>query len=254
MPSGQQALAARLALVGDRSPHVRAHIRIPAILTSLADFEALYVDAYWVPTDEVEEGGMERFDAIWLVPGSPYRSAAGAVAAVRLAREHGIPYLGSCAGFQYAMVEFARHVSGLPDAGHAEADPGCSAPVIVPLPWAMEGQRMVRLEPGSLAERVLGTDETLGRYQCSYGLAAAYANILRADGMRFSGVDRTGEIQIAELPGHPFFLATLFQPELSDVNGRPHPAIRALARAAVLRHRQGRSPFPPDSSPVEAPV
>ncbi|MFI1738045.1 hypothetical protein [Streptomyces sioyaensis] len=254
MPSGQKALAPRLALVGDRSQHVQAHVRIPSILTALADFEDLHVDAYWVPTNEVEDSGLEGFDAIWLVPGSPYRSAAGAVAAVRTARERSIPYLGSCAGFQYAMVEFARHVAGLSDAGHAEADPDCSALVIVPLSCPLEGQRVVRLEAGSLAERVLGADETLGRYQCSYGLASAYTNTLHAGGMRFSGVDRAGGIQIAELPGHPFFLATLFQPELSDVNGRLNPAIQALAQAAVLHHRQGRSPFTLDSGPVEAPV
>jgi CTP synthase (UTP-ammonia lyase) len=87
------------------------------------------------------------------------------------------------------------------------------------------------VEPGSLAEEVQGAE----RYHCSYGLNPAYLDRIRAHGLRFSGTDKDGEPRIAELPGHPFYLTTLFQPELAGDGTRPHPIIRAFAEAATAQ-------------------
>src|SRR5919198_478363 len=112
---------AMLALVGDRSPNVRSHTRIPMLLDALLLGESLPLDACWIATEEAgEPGALDGFDAIWLLPGSPYRSEAGAVAAVRTAREREIPFLGTCAGLQHAVLEFARDVCGMAEAQHAE--------------------------------------------------------------------------------------------------------------------------------------
>ncbi|SDI23510.1 Glutamine amidotransferase class-I [Actinokineospora alba] len=226
----------RLALVGDRSPAVRAHVRLPGLIGALAEHDGLVVDAYWIPTeDAAHAGALDGFDAIWLVPGSPYQDEAGAIAAVRAAREGGIPFLGTCGGFQLAMLEFARTVCGLVDAEHAEEHPEAEQAVIVPLACSLVGHdSVVQVERGSLAERALGARRTIERYFCSYGLDPAYVDTLRAAGLRFSGADETGDVRIAELPGHPFFLATLFQPELAD-GPRAHPVVRAFATAAVDR-------------------
>ena len=242
MSLGQSAHVARVALVGDRSPHIQAHSRIPMLLASLRDDEGLPLDTYWVRSPEVE-GGIAEFDAIWLVPGSPYRDEAGAVEAVRIARENGIPFLGTCGGFQHAMLEFARNKCGLTSVGHAENDPQSEDPLIVRLACSLVGQGgVVHLERGSLAEHVVGAEETTGRYQCSYGLSPTHLGALRRQGMRFSGVDENGEICIAEIPDNPFFLATLLQPELSQHHERPHAIIRAFARAAVThQHKRIRA-------------
>jgi CTP synthase (UTP-ammonia lyase) len=237
------AAVARVALVGDRSPHVRAHQRIPAVLDALREHDGLIIDAYWVATDDAEHddahddgGSLPGFDGIWVLPGSPYRSMEGALTAVRHAREGQIPYLGSCGGFQHAMLEFARDVAGLPGAGHAEYGAAGEDPLIVPLDCSLVGHELsVRVQAGSLAERILGCDRTVERYHCSYGLNPAYLDLLRAHGMRFTGEAGGGDVRIAELPAHPFFLATLFQPELAPCEPRPHPIIRAFARAAVAR-------------------
>ncbi|QMU69578.1 hypothetical protein [Streptacidiphilus sp. P02-A3a] len=227
---------ARVALVGDRSPGVRAHTRIPGLLAALTEREQLALDAYWIPTEDAESAdGLDRFDAVWLVPGSPYRSEAGALRAVRIARERGIPFLGTCGGFQHALLEFARDVCGLA-VGHAENQPEAEDPLIVPLACSLVGHEgAVTVEPGSLAERILGVERSVERYHCAYGVAPGHLELLRAHGLRFSGHDDAGEVRIAELPGHPFFLATLFQPELAGDGTRPHPVVRALAAAAV-RH------------------
>ncbi|MBV2153480.1 hypothetical protein [Kitasatospora sp. SUK 42] len=230
-------LTPRVALVGDRSPAVRSHARIPGLLDVLAERDQLVLDAYWIPTgDAGAPGALDGFDAVWLLPGSPYRSEAGALAAVRTARERGIPFLGTCAGFQHAVLEYARNVCGITAAVHGEADPDRrqEEQVIIPLACSLVGHEgTIVIAPGTLAERTLGATRTLERYHCSYGLNSAHLDRLRAHGLRFSGTDESGEVRILELPEHPFFLASLFQPELSGDGTRAHPMIRALAAAAV---------------------
>ncbi|MGX6604219.1 CTP synthase C-terminal region-related (seleno)protein [Micromonosporaceae bacterium Da 78-11] len=225
-----------IALVGDRSPAVRAHSRIPVILAALREQEQLDLDAYWIPTPEAEDPDTLRgFAGIWLVPGSPYRSEAGAVTAARTARTTGIPFLGTCGGFQHAMLEFARNVCGMTGARHAEnAGDAEEEALITELACSLAGhEAAIGLTPGSRIEELLGASRTIERYHCSYGLAAGYLDLLRAHGMLFTGHDDDGEVRVAELPDHPFFLATLFQPELAGDGAGVHPVIRGFARAAA---------------------
>ncbi|WP_242438608.1 CTP synthase C-terminal region-related (seleno)protein [Streptomyces sp. CB00455] len=229
---------ARIALVGDRSPHVESHTRIPVLLDALAARDGLVLDAYWIPTGdagaEAAAGTLARFDAVWVLPGSPYASEAGALAAIRVAREERIPFLGTCGGFQHTLLEYARTVCGLADTAHAENDPGAADLLIAPLACSLVGHEgLVRAEPGSLAEAALGAERSLEHYHCTYGPAPRHLPALAAHGLRLSGHDEEGQVRIAELPGHPFFLATLFQPELHGDGTRPHPVVRAFAAAAV---------------------
>ena len=234
------ARTARLALVGDRSPNVVSHTRIPLLLDALVERDRLVLDAYWIPSEDAEDAdGVRGFDAVWVVPGSPYRSEVGALTAIRTAREAGIPFLGTCAGFQHALLEYARDVCGLTGVAHAENDPGAEDLLIEPLACSLvDHDGVVHVEPGSLARSVIGSERTVERYFCAYG-PSRHLDTLRAHGLRFSGHDEDGHVRIAELPGHPFFLATLFQPELSGEGSRPHPVVRALARAAVEHAARG---------------
>ncbi|MFF9280220.1 CTP synthase C-terminal region-related (seleno)protein [Streptomyces griseosporeus] len=236
--------SARIALVGDRSPDVVSHTRIPLLLDALAERDRLVLDAYWIPSeDAAAEGAVRGFDAVWVLPGSPYRSEEGVLAAVRTAREDGVPFLGTCGGFQHALLEYARHVCGLTRVAHAENDPDAEDFLIEPLACSLVGhEAAVVIEPGSLAQSVIGAERTVERYFCAYG-PSRHLDTLRAHGMRFSGHDEEGHVRVAELPGHPFFLATLFQPELYGDGSRPHPVVRALARAAVA-HARGEVPQP----------
>ncbi|MET8683032.1 hypothetical protein ABZV77_02360 [Streptomyces sp. NPDC004732] len=235
-PNAPAPRAARIALVGDRSPNVLSHTRIPLLLDALATRDRLVLDAYWIPTEDAGEPDAVRgFDAVWVVPGSPYRSEAGALAAIRTAREDGVPFLGTCGGFQHTLLEYARNVCGLTDVAHAENDPDADDLLLTPLACSLVGHEgTVTIAAGSLAESVVGARTSVERYHCSYG-PSAHLDTLRAHGLRFSGEDEDGQVRLAELPGHPFFLASLFQPELAGDGSRPHPIVRALARAAVRR-------------------
>src|SRR5215212_1117022 len=106
--------AAKLALVGDRSPTVRAHGRIPLLIDALRRREGLVLDPYWIPSTEAEN--LERFDGIWVVPGSPYTDREKVIEVVKTAREREIPFLGTCGGFQHAILHLARDLAGIEDA------------------------------------------------------------------------------------------------------------------------------------------
>ncbi|MEU6281884.1 hypothetical protein [Streptomyces sp. NPDC047028] len=234
---------ATLALVGDRSPNVVSHTRIPLLLDALAARDRLLLDAYWIPTKDAEaEGAVRGFDAVWVLPGSPYRSEGGVLAAIRTAREDGIPFLGTCGGFQHTLLEYARNVCGLTRVAHAENDPDAEDFLIEPLACSLVGhEAVVTVEPDSLAGSVIGSARTVERYFCAYG-PSRHLDTLRAHGLRFSGHDEDGGPRVAELPGHPFFLATLFQPELYGDGTRPHPVVRALAGAAADHAARVRQP------------
>jgi|SRR4051794_38242279 len=234
----------RIALVGDRSPHVRSHVRVPGLLDRLRDRDNLDFDAYWIPTEQVDEA-LEGFDGIWLLPGSPYRSEAGAITAIRIARESGIPFLGTCAGFQHAMLEFARNVCGAAEVQHGESTPDADDLLIVPLACSLDGHEgAIQVTPGTRAAALLGVERSMERYHCSYGLDTTRLGLLQDHGLVFSGYDDDGDPRIAELPDHPFYLATLFQPELAGDGTRPHAFIQAFAHAAAQRADVGRGVIP----------
>ncbi|MGI5177623.1 CTP synthase C-terminal region-related (seleno)protein [Dactylosporangium sp. CA-152071] len=225
---------ARIALVGDRSLHVRSHARIPGLLDVLRAQHGIGVDAYWIPTPDASATDLAGFDGVWLLPGSPYLSEEGALHAVRVAREHGIAFLGTCGGFQHLLLEFARTVCGIADARHGESEPDAGQQLIVPLACSLVGHEgAVNLTPGSLAERVFGVERSIERYHCGYGLDHAFLPELTRHGLRFTGFDDEGQVRVAELAGHPFLMGTLFQPELAGDGSRCHPVIRAFAEAAV---------------------
>ena len=93
---------------------------------------------------------LEMFDGIWCVPASPYANTDGALDAIRVARERRVPFLGTCGGFQHALLEYAGAVWGVPAPAHAELDPSAADPVIAPLTCGLVEQTgTIRFEPGS---------------------------------------------------------------------------------------------------------
>jgi CTP synthase (UTP-ammonia lyase) len=224
----------RIALVGDRSANVRAHARIPGLIDALLQREGIRLDPYWIPTPVAAECDLSGFDAIWAAPGSPYLSADGAIAAVRSSRQGRIPFLGTCGGFQHALLEYARNVCGLTSVQNAETTPEADDQLIIPLECSLVGhEEAVMVVPGTLAAKLTGPGRRTERYRCAYGLNPVYLEPLTRGGLRFSGFDDDGQVRIMELPGHPFFIGTLFQPELQGDGTSPHPIITALAVAAV---------------------
>ena len=229
--------AIRIGLIGDYDAAVLAHQAIPRALELAGDALGAPVHYEWVPTQEIRDGSrVSGFDGLWCVPASPYRSMEGALRAIRFAREQGRPFLGTCGGFQHAILEYARHVLGWADAEHAETKPDAARPVITPLACALvEKTDTIRFHQGSILAAAYGCLDTTEGYHCSYGINPAFLPAIVSGPFRVSAEDRTGEVRAVELEGHPFFVATLFQPERAALIGRTPPLVAAFVRATGAR-------------------
>jgi CTP synthase (UTP-ammonia lyase) len=199
------------------------------------------VEFDWLRTDALAEGAVSarHCDGLWCVPGSPYASMEGALDAIKYARVSGTPFLGTCGGFQHALIEYARNVLGIEEADHAESNPDASVLFVTPLTCALRGVKgIVKLQTGSLAARLYGASEVIEEYNCGFGLNPIYRATLEKSDLHITGQDVEGEARIIELEKHPFFLATLYQPERAARDGRAHPLINAFV-AAIAAAKEG---------------
>ena len=230
-------MAARIGLIGDYNAEVPAHRGIPLALGMAAAQVGCGVEFAWVHTSELTRpvDQLTRFTGIWSVPASPYANTEGALEAIRFARESWVPFLGTCGGFQHALLEFARNVLGLREAEHAEMNPGAEMALLSPLACDLvEKSGALRFEVGSRLHRIYGIDRATEEYRCRYALNPKYAPLFAGSDLCFSAHDDVGDPRAFEHLTHPFFFGTLFQPERSALkeNARPHPLILAFVRAA----------------------
>ena len=227
-----------IGLIGDHDLSVPAHQAIPSALQLAADALHIEVDFEWVPTEEITSTArLSCFSGLWCVPASPYCSMEGALLAIHHARESSIAFLGTCGGFQHAVIEFARNVLGWADAEHAETSPDAPRAVIAPLACALvEATAPVRLLPGSRIAAAYGSDEATETYRCRYGLNPEFRTALVAGPLRATAEDASGDARAVELDDHPFFVATLFQPERAALQGERAPLVEAFV-AACAAHR-----------------
>jgi CTP synthase (UTP-ammonia lyase) len=214
--------------------------------------EALETDVRvnWLSTPSLlatdAASALVRQDALFAAPGSPYHSFEGMLSGITYARTHQRPFLGTCGGFQYALIEYARNVLGLRGAGTEEngpAEDALIAPVACPVsgrrPGApkLSGSNSISLRPGScLAAIYRGTKaQEQEQYFCNFEVNTKYRPRLETAGMLFAAEGGRGEPRAFELPGHPFFIATLYQPQRSSKPRHPHPLLKAYLEAAMSR-------------------
>jgi CTP synthase len=190
-----------------------------------------------------------------LIPGGfGGRGVEGKIAAARVAREQGIPYLGICLGMQLAVCEFARHEAGMEGANSTEFDPETPYAVIDLLPEQKEvadmggtmrlGADPIKLHEGTCARELYGEAVVYERHRHRYEVNNLLRKRLEAAGLRFSGTSPDDRlVEIVELPAseHPFFVASQYHPEFKSRPERPAPLFREFVGAALERAR-GRTP------------
>ena len=225
----------RVGLIGDYNARVSAHQAIPRALDlAAAAVGDCRVESCWLPTEMLVNNlstWLSGLDGLWCVPASPYASMDGALGAIRFARTERVPFLGTCGGFQHALLEYARNVLGLAQADHTESNPAASLPLISRLSCSLvEQQGKISLREGSRIRHIYGRPEVLEMYHCNFGLNPSYEGMLSNGQLQFTGRDGAGEPRVLELNSHPFFIATLFQPERSALRGEVHPLIRAYVQ------------------------
>jgi len=227
----------RIALIGDYDPQVTAHQAIPVALEMAAEHSDLDVQWQWLATDEIHaETPLHTFDGFWCVPASPYRSADGALKAIRFAREQRRPFLGTCGGFQHAVLEYARNVLGWSDAEHGETAPDAARALLTPLSCALvEAVDSIHLAEGSLIAQAYESAEIREGYRCRYGVNPQFEGDLLEHELYAVGHDSQLGLRAVELSGHPFFVATLFQPERAALAGVLPPLVGAFVEACAGR-------------------
>jgi CTP synthase (UTP-ammonia lyase) len=220
-----------IAILGDHDRALLTHREIDAAIPLLAE----HADVHWVASDAPQAPELEGFDGIWVAPGSPYRDDDAVLQAIGHARTGGTPLLGTCSGFQYALVEYARSVAGIEDAAHAEMDPQAADPLVAPLACALRGEkRTIEPVPGTRFADLCGTEPFEGFHFCGFGLDPAHERALVEAGLRVGARARDAGVEAIELPGHPFLVATLFQPQIGNgERGQLHPLLLALTSAAA---------------------
>jgi CTP synthase (UTP-ammonia lyase) len=224
----------RIALLGDRDLRFVTHRALDAALGLLPDGAS----AEWVGTDTPEARSVNAFDGVWVLPGTPYRDDHAVLAAIDRAIENRMPLLGTCGGFQYALLALARR-AGVEDPAHAEVDPDALSPVVAPLSCSLVGEeREVTCVPGTRLAAICGTAPFTGFHWCNYGLADAYVDRLAAAGVVVSARAPDAGVEGIELADHPFFVATLFQPQMGALERQPslHPLIAAFVDEAARRN------------------
>jgi CTP synthase (UTP-ammonia lyase) len=225
----------KIALVGDYNPTVTAHIAIPKALGLTSQFLNVDLEYHWLGTETItDEKMLESFHAIWCVPASPYKNTNGALKATQFARENAIPFLGTCGGYQHALLEFAHNVLNYKEADHAETNPNATMPLVAPLSCALvETADSVTLKAGSRLAEIYGENKVTEMYRCHYGLNPEYVSLFENSGLVISAVDTKNEPRAMELTNHPFFIGVGFQPERSSLSNQVHPLITAFVASAL---------------------
>jgi CTP synthase len=207
----------------------------------------VHVNIRWIDSEKVEKEGAEALmsdvDGLLVPGGFGDRGIEGKIAAIRYARENGIPFLGICLGLQCAVIEFARSVCKL-EAGSSEFDDDVPHPVIDLMLEQRHRSKMggtmrlgsypCSLKEQSLAHTLYGEPEIAERHRHRWEVNNDYRDVLTENGLTISGLSPDGElVEIVELPTHPFFIAVQFHPELKSRPQRAHPLFKGLVAAAV---------------------
>jgi CTP synthase len=237
-----------IALVGKYIELPDAYLSVTEALRHAGWAEERSISIRWVDSEHLSADDVEHQlagVAGVVVPGGfGHWGIEGKVLAARYAREHRVPYLGLCLGLQCGVIEFARDVIGQRDANSTEFDLFTNAPVIDLMPDQRDveekggsmrlGLYPARLTPGSQAAGAYGTEVIYERHRHRFEVNNEYRTALEGAGMLVSGQSPDGRlVEIVELPGHPWFVASQFHPEFKSRPDRPHPLFLGFVRAAI---------------------
>ena len=237
----------RIGILGDFNPEFRSHHATNDSLQHAARKLGWPVESVWVPTPSLLDPNpatrLESFDGLWAAPGSPYKSFDGMLKGIEFARVHDWPFLGTCGGFQYTLIECARNVIGIKDATTAEEDPTAKNIVIYPVSCAVPNRApgapklsgvvpKIQLRPGSYLAAHYGKEEAEEEFFCNFEVNPDFEWLAMEAGFPVVARGEQEECRAIESPAHLFFIATLFQPQLSSTAEKPHPLILAFVAAA----------------------
>jgi CTP synthase len=253
-----------IAMVGKYVQVKDSYISLNEALTHAGVKTRTRVNVHYIESTDIEKHGthaLRGMDAILVPGGFGERGIEGKIAAVRFARENKVPYLGICLGMQLACIEFGRHVLGLENANSTEFNRASPHPVIALITEWQDvakgeqkrddstgkggtmrlGAQEVRVSPNTLARSIYGDEAVFERHRHRYEFNNTYRDRYTQAGFRFSGLSKDDLVEMIELPGHPWFVATQFHPEFTSTPRDGHPLFAGFVKAA-RQHRQAQLP------------
>ena len=227
----------RLLILGEFDAAFRPHAATNDAIRHSCDSSGIDIRSQWISTAGVTPKALSECDGVWIAPGSPYKSMDRTLEAIRYAREHAVPCLGTCGGCQHMIIEYARNVLGIQDAQHAEYDPYASNLFISSLTCSLAGRAMqLEFAADSRVAQIYGARTATEEYYCNFGVNPDVVPVLKSGTLRIVGSDAEGEVRVLELAQHPFFVATLFVPQARSRPEAPHPLVSAFLKAIQSRH------------------
>ncbi len=247
---------ATVAIVGKYVQLADAYLSVSEALRHAGALQGARARIEWVDSERLEDpdSGAARqlaaADGILIPGGFGGRGIEGKIAAARIAREQGIPYLGICLGMQVAVAEFARHVAGMEGANSTEFDLETPYPVIDLLPEQKEvadlggtmrlGADPIKLHDGTRAREIYGEAVVYERHRHRYEVNNLLRKRLQSAGLTVSGTSPDDRlVETIELEDHPFFVASQFHPEFKSRPERPAPLFAEFVAAALTRAGEG---------------
>jgi CTP synthase (UTP-ammonia lyase) len=242
----------RIGILGDFNPEFRSHHATNDSIQHAARKLDFKIESAWIPTPSLldqADDTLDSYDGLWASAGSPYKSFDGMLKGIEYARVHDRPFLGTCGGFQYTLIECARNVLGVRDATTAEEDPNAKNIVIYPVACAVPNREPnapklsgkvneIRLRPGSFLATYYGKEMIEEEFFCNYEVNPEFEWMAMEAGFPVVARGSKQECRAIESAAHSFFIATLFQPQLSSSGENPHPLIVAFAQSAFDFHRK----------------
>ena len=222
----------KIALIAEYDPLFEPHVATERALRHSAEKLNVEVEYDWISTDDLDSALFEKYEGIWVGPGSPYKNMAKIISTIQYARENDIPLIGTCGGFQHVILEIARNVLGFKDAEHAEYDPYGSKLFISELACSLAGREMqLSLVEGSKVAGFYGSTAVTEKYYCNFGVNPDYIEEIKKAPIKIVGSDSEGEVRVIEIPGNQFFVATLFVPQARSTQERPHPLVNSFVES-----------------------
>lgn len=251
-----------VGMVGKYVDLTESYKSLNEALTHAGIHSKTHVRIKYIDSERIEAEGtglLAQLDAILVPGGFGKRGIEGKIQAAEYARHNNIPYLGICLGMQVAVIEYARHVAGMPKAHSTEFDPQTPDPVIALInEWQDKsgqierrdeasdlggtmrlGGQSCKLAPDTLARHLYGEDVIIERHRHRYEFNNNYLDVLSKAGLRISGTSLDGAlVEVVELRDHPWFLGCQFHPEFTSTPRDGHPLFSGFIKAARSRHEQ----------------
>ncbi len=207
--------------IGDALDHSASKLGVP-------------VEYEWIENTRISSESLKDFSGAFIAPGSAMDDSARIIDVIRNARENKVPCLGTCGGFQRMLTEYAINVLGHKSVLHEESTPDAVDPLFSKLNCSISSTFYeVIIKKDSRAYEIYQTESAQEGHYCSFGLNSKYEDEFLQTGMRISGTDEQGIARIVELADHPFFMGTLFVPQVSSTYEKPHPIITEFLSATI---------------------